>query len=700
MAERYRKLFDLEHRLWAPDAPVVLEAGSLLEDQSSGSMLCQLKIRNIQPRAIKALRAVVQLQDDEGKPLGKAVDHRYQGLELRRDEQAGADQAIVLPSRDGRRFIARITQISFADGEIWTDGGQEWQPLSDRILLEDRLDPPDEDRFRARFGKDSVYAPADDGALWLCTCGAVGLASEGRCHVCRRKAAPQLELLAHLLGQEPPRTVKRARSDEDDEPLEETADWSRGPEAPEDAPDRNEDAQEDAPLPWIQKFRWVIWLLLLLLVGGLATSLALPRIRQAKAAAPSAAQSPAVKVQDDLIEQALALLEQGDYRGAVAAFHALGIEGGHFSPAQKQEAYRFAAVLQERAETNDAEALVLIGSSAEELSDEDSPAAVLYQAAEDRFLALGDYSDSADRAAQCREAMDAREALRLQMLYDNAAAMLDRGEYTAARALFLSLGDYSDSAEQAKESLYRRALDLYRFAEDNDIASLYAALPDDSGGRFVLSRERALALGAEELERLADACGADGAKISIGTEPEIGMLPLERALEQVFRSLGDYRDSAVLAEQVLDFADGAEIFFSLCAENDLDGARDWLANGRGRFEDRERWAALLDGYASFDREWKLSTGDPTLLSVMLGDDQPVYSIRTLVVLDRDGATLRIFPGEDESQFAELRAELGDEQFVMHLDKGGYLAEVSGTGRLSLIRFLDGAVLGGAEYEPK
>ena len=565
MAERFRKRFDLEHRLWTPDAPVILEAVSLLEDQSSGGMLCQLKIRNIQPRPIKALRVAVQLLDDAGEPLGKAVDHRFQDLELQRDEQAGADQAIVLPSREGRRAAARVTQVSFADGEIWTDDGQDWQPLSDRVLLEDRLDPPDEDRFRARFGKDSVYAPADDGALWLCTCGAVGLASESRCHICRRKAAPQLELFAHLLGQELPRPGKRARLSEDAERSEETAVWSRGPAVSDDASDSDGEAPADAPSTWIQRSRWAIWLLLLLLVGGLATGLALPRIRQARVAAPSAAESPVAKVQDDLTEQALALLDAGDYRGAVAAFHALGVEGGRFSPSQKQDAYRFASVLQERAEANDAEALVLIGRSATELSDEESPAVVLYLAAEERFIALGSYSDSADRAAQCREALDARETLQLQMLYDNAQTMLERREYTAARALFLSLGDYSDSADQARECLYRRALDLYRFAEDNDIASLCAALPDDSGGRFVLSRERALALGAGELERLADACGADGAKISIGTEPEADMLPLDQALAQIFRSLGDYRDSAALAEQVLDFADGAEIFFSLCA---------------------------------------------------------------------------------------------------------------------------------------
>ncbi|MBR5093729.1 MAG: hypothetical protein IK095_01410 [Oscillospiraceae bacterium] len=702
MAERYRKLFHLEHRLWTPGAPVVLESGSLLEDLSSGDLLCQLRILNIQPRPIKALRAVVQMLDAQGEPLGNGVDHRYQELTLERDGKIGRDEAIVLPSRDARSFTARISQVSFADGEVWTDQGQDWTPLQDRVRLEERLDPPEEDRFRARFGKESVFAPADDGGLWSCTCGALNLAEETRCHLCRHRASVQLELLADLLGQEPPpsRSARRARPDEDGESDETGFPWSRDP-ADGDAADEldEDDAPAEAPvIPFVRKWRWAIWLLLLLILGGLAAGLLLPKAQATLPQSSSAARGSQADAETDLYEQALSLLDTGDFRGAVAAFHGLGVENGKFPISRQQEAYRFACILQERAEAGDANALLLIGRSADDAGAE-SAAVALYEAAEAQFLALGDLEDSAERARQCREALDARDDLRLQTLYDSATALLEDGDYSASHALFLSLGEFRDSPDMAKEPLYRRALALYSFAEDNAIGGICAALNADSC-LFSMPQDRALALGAQELERLKAACGTGPARILIEETPSTAMPPLDEALSACFRSLGDYKDSAELAESVRDFGDASLAFFRLCAESDMEGARDWLDNGPGRFEDRERWRELLDLYSAFDREWALSTGDPTLIPMVLGDDRPCYQLRSVLILERDGAALRLCPGEDETQYVELRAELGETQFVLHEDKGGYFAELSPLGRLSVIRFLDGAVLGGAEYEPK
>ena len=80
MSERYKKLYHLEHRLYAPGAPVLIEAGSLLLDQPSNSMLCQLCIRNIQSRPIKAMRAVVQMLDSRGNPLGSMEPVPLKGI--------------------------------------------------------------------------------------------------------------------------------------------------------------------------------------------------------------------------------------------------------------------------------------------------------------------------------------------------------------------------------------------------------------------------------------------------------------------------------------------------------------------------------------------------------------------------------------------------------------------------------------------
>lgn len=61
------------------------------------------------------------------------------------------------------------------------------------------------------------------------------------------------------------------------------------------------------------------------------------------------------------------------------------------------------------------------------------------EAAENAFLALGDYRDSASRALDCRYAM--------------AERLLEQGEYGAAISVWEALGDYSDSAERVEQAL-------------------------------------------------------------------------------------------------------------------------------------------------------------------------------------------------------------------------------------------------------
>lgn len=72
-----------------------------------------------------------------------------------------------------------------------------------------------------------------------------------------------------------------------------------------------------------------------------------------------------------------------------------------------------------------AEALILLGKGE-------------YQAAKDAFSALGDYSDSAEKAAQAGKELDYAEAMRL----------LSIGDTDGAKRILLSLGDFRDSVLQ------------------------------------------------------------------------------------------------------------------------------------------------------------------------------------------------------------------------------------------------------------
>ena len=169
MSVRYKKLFSLGHRLYASQAPILIESGSLLQEQESGTLLCQLCFRNIQDRPVKSLRAVVRMLDAEGSLLDRPVDHRYQDLELGRDALCGMDVGVVLPSSRAVSFSAQVNQVTFDDGEVWAED-LPWAPLPEQLALEDAFAGTEEvHRFLRRFGRDCSFAPMATEELWFCT---------------------------------------------------------------------------------------------------------------------------------------------------------------------------------------------------------------------------------------------------------------------------------------------------------------------------------------------------------------------------------------------------------------------------------------------------------------------------------------------------------------------------------------------------
>ena len=607
MSERYKKLYHLEHRLYAAGAPVLIEAGSLLLDQPAGTMLCQLCIRNIQSRPIKAMRAAVQMLDSRGKPLGKPVEHRYQELELQREEEYGRDIAIVLPSAEASAFSARLRQVSFADGEVWTDGEADWEELPEPPTLESFCDSDaQEERFRRRFGQD-CRGPLETEELWFCPCGAVNAREEARCHRCRSRRVS-------LLGRNPELRDEEDALSEEDSP--------------------HADGSRRVLGVWIGAAA--------LAVLTLAAVIVLPRLKSAPKTAAADAAVTAVSAEPTdsrelLYADALALMESGNYLGAEAS-----------------------------------------------------------------FLSLGDYKDSAAKAEQCREALAREETAKLQAQYDAAAALLEAGEYARAREAFLALADYEDSADQAKEAQYRKAMALYDYITTHDVRGVTASLTVEADGqsRVSIPRERALVLGSAGIEELEAAFGGDSLRLISDDGTEEGLLPIEDATAALFRSLGDYRDSAELARRLPELRDRSEEFFQLCAEGRLEEARDWLTAYDKPFDDKELWLQRLEQLIPYCGSWTLYTGDPSLLPLIENDPTPLYSIRTRVLLREDGAVLQFLLHEGDETGPELTAELDSTLFLLHTDRFHYQAAVSaGSGHLNVNKFNDTGNQGGADFAP-
>ena len=102
--------------------------------------------------------------------------------------------------------------------------------------------------------------------------------------------------------------------------------------------------------------------------------------------------------------------------------------------------------------------------------------------------------------------------------------------------------------------------------------------------------------------------------------------------------------------------------------------------------------------ASLAGDWQLKMGDPSLPAAVGGGYDKCYSLRCLVLLDRDGsAALRLLLHEGDAEGPEMLADPDSFMFLRHTDYESFVAQLSNSGSLSLIKLQNGAITGGVEY---
>ena len=183
-----------------------------------------------------------------------------------------------------------------------------------------------------------------------------------------------------------------------------------------------------------------------------------------------------------------------------------------------------------------------------------------YDSAKEQFLSLDDYRDSREMAKECD--------------YQAALSALRGGTYTSLRAAwsgFDALGDYQDSESRAQEARYIYAEKLLAAGSYQEAIALYDqvasysdarmkrnqalydwAVQQMNDGDYESAREKFLSLGAyQSAETNARECLYLPALAAMESEPE-------KAIE-LFGSLGDYRDSA-LKMQAACYAAGDQYY--------------------------------------------------------------------------------------------------------------------------------------------
>ncbi len=659
MSERYKKLYNIPKNQFCTGSPIIICAGALLLDNYSRKLLVQLKFKNIDERIISSVKISVTALDSAGRELGQAVEYQYLDLHISRDEEFGQKTAFVLQFSNVRSYSVAVTEILFEDCSQWAWDGSPWCPLAPAVSLKEALEDEElASQYRIRYGLDCEYEPQEQQGLWFCTCGGINHTEEKSCHSCHRVYAALKDVNLSSLRCECEDRLK-VEGEQQQEEVESTKQKRKN------------------------RRSLCLALVPLLIILGFVIAFVPGEVKKARA-----------------YQRADQLLSVGEYDAAAIAFEALGNYRDSADQKEKNIPYEIALDIMDYAEKGSPKGLALIDVNPSSLKKDDNLSLILYQAAAERFASLGGYRDSVQNQQLCLDAINNIHNADLQEEYDKAAALLAERKFLEARDAFKALGSFSDSQEMAKEAIYRKALSLYNFMEENDIRSVYASISTDtqSPSCFSLSRDAALDRDEGFISLLKEACGQDKSDIALDDEVPEGFVPFQEALIGLFESLGDYKDSSAYIPKITDLCDYTKGFYTLVNGGDVKGAYDWLIAYEDEFENRDRWLELLELYMPFCDSWSFATGDTSLIPAAAGKSQPCKALTSSVVVGLDTVTLRIHITGDEEYDYQFTAEAGNTTFNNSDSQPyTYLAAISVLNRLAFMKYDSGAMISSSDY---
>lgn len=120
MSERYTRLFSLPENLGLESCPVVISAGALLKDNTTGNVLAQLKFRNLTSQAVKAVKVKIHAYDTAKAELNGVNIFSYLDLNVPLDGEFGSQTPIPLPDAATRSFTVDILSVVLAGGTVYS----------------------------------------------------------------------------------------------------------------------------------------------------------------------------------------------------------------------------------------------------------------------------------------------------------------------------------------------------------------------------------------------------------------------------------------------------------------------------------------------------------------------------------------------------------------------------------------------------
>lgn len=457
MSDRFERILSLDKELWCKDSPVLIKKGALLKDTYTNKYLVQLKFLNLCSKTVIGLTLKVIYHDKINEKSGE-TEFTYTDLKAGKGAYFGDNKPLYIPNENARDFEFIVTKVVFDDNSQWNNENKFIEIGETKVSAEEKII---EQLKRDLNTYENISMPGFSNNYWYCVCGQFNINGEDECCRCKRNKE-ELKKVSDI------NTLKSnlaVYEKEEAERLEK---------------ERKKAAEDKKRNKKIFKICLVI--AVIAVIGALSIN--------------------ALKNSSNY-KQAVALMENGKYDEATAAFKELG----DYKDSPEMIKYINGEKLFEKGKYDKAEAIF------KELGQEEKFKDKLYQQAE-KIFESGDYNKATALFEELGDYKDSKDKV-----YQYAENLFENGRYLNASSIFKELKDYKDSEDMYKESKYQYAEGLFKIGEYFDSSLVFKELKKykDSEDRYKESRYKY----AEKLFKNED---------------------YDSAVSE-FRYLGDYKDS-------------------------------------------------------------------------------------------------------------------------------------------------------------
>jgi len=182
--ERYQRLTSIGEKLYQNGAPILIEAGVLLMDTQSNSVLAQMKFLNLSSEVIKALQISLIAYDVGGSVLKGVDEFQYLDLNVKQGEFFGTQTPVYFPMQNTRSYEIKDITVFFTDGQKW-NSSEKWNSITAprKITYTGEM----KKQYQNEFGYNAEYLYDEQLDFWICACGTIN--KNDKCYLCECKKA-------------------------------------------------------------------------------------------------------------------------------------------------------------------------------------------------------------------------------------------------------------------------------------------------------------------------------------------------------------------------------------------------------------------------------------------------------------------------------------------------------------------------------